>query len=245
MKKKDIALQAVDCLKKRYPDAICSLTYTDALQLLIATRLSAQCTDARVNLVTPALFSRYPSLEAFAQADPEEVGEIIHSCGLYKTKARDIVAMAKMLRDEYGGVIPDTVEELTRLPGVGRKTANLVCGDIFGKPAVVADTHCIRITNLLGLSQGKNPLQVEKQLRAVLPMDRANDFCHRLVLHGRDVCVANRPKCDRCCMKDFCSFFQGDAPSDKAAIESKPASKSARKPASKKSAAKSSKSKAK
>lgn len=211
MKKKDIALQAVDCLKKRYPDAICSLTYTDALQLLIATRLSAQCTDARVNLVTPALFSRYPSLEAFAQADPEEVGEIIHSCGLYKTKARDIVAMAKMLRDEYGGVIPDTVEELTRLPGVGRKTANLVCGDIFGKPAVVADTHCIRISGRLGLTDSKDPYKVEMQLRKLLPPAESNAFCHRLVLFGRDICSARSPRCSACPLAGICQSCEADS----------------------------------
>ena len=152
MNKKQTALRAVEILKTVYPQGVCSLTYTDALQLLIATRLSAQCTDARVNMVTPALFQRYPTLEAFAQADPEEVGGYIRSCGLYKTKARDIVAMAQMLRDQYGGVVPDTVEELVKLPGVGRKTANLVSGDIYGKPGVVvADTHCIRISNRLGL----------------------------------------------------------------------------------------------
>ena len=146
MRKKEIALTAIERLKERYPDAVCSLTYRDPLQLFIATRLSAQCTDARVNLVTPALFKRYPTLDAFAEADPEEVGEYIRSCGLYKTKARDIVAMARMLRSDFGGQVPDTVEELTKLPGVGRKTANLVCGDIYGKPAVVTDTHCIPVS---------------------------------------------------------------------------------------------------
>ncbi len=139
---------------------------------------------------------------------------MIKTCGLFKTKARDIIAMSQMLIEEYQGVLPDTVEELTKLPGIGRKTANLIVGDIYHKPAVVCDTHCIRITNLLGLSKGKNPLQVEKQLREVLPMDRANDFCHRLVLHGRDVCVANRPKCERCCMKDFCSYAKGEITED-------------------------------
>lgn len=256
---KEKAVLAVDALEKEYPDAQCSLVYDPekAYELLISTRLSAQCTDARVNIVTKDLFQKYTSLQDFANAPIEEMEEMIKTCGLFKTKARDIIAMSQMLIKDYGGILPDTVEELTKLPGIGRKTANLIVGDIYHKPAVVCDTHCIRITNLLGLSQGKNPLQVEKQLRAVLPMDRANDFCHRLVLHGRDVCVANRPKCDRCCMKDFCSFFQGDAPSDKAATESNPASKSAcksasksackpaSKPASKKSAAKSSKSKAK
>ena len=244
---KEKAVLAVDALEKEYPDAQCSLVYDPekAYELLISTRLSAQCTDARVNIVTKDLFQKYTSLQDFANAPIEEMEEMIKTCGLFKTKARDIIAMSQMLIKDYGGILPDTVEELTKLPGIGRKTANLIVGDIYHKPAVVCDTHCIRITNLLGLSQGKNPLQVEKQLRAVLPMDRANDFCHRLVLHGRDVCVANRPKCDRCCMKDFCSFFQGDAPSDKAATESKLASKSASKPARKKSAAKSSKTKAK
>lgn len=204
MRKQDRARAAIDALKARYPDAICSLNADNPLQLLIATRLSAQCTDARVNLVTPALFQRYPTLDALADASPDEVGEYIRSCGLYKTKARDIVAMCRMLRDEYGGVIPDTVEELTKLPGVGRKTANLVCGDVYGKPAVVTDTHCIRITNRLGLSQGKDPYKVEMQLRAVLPPEESNDFCHRLVLFGRDICSARSPKCDECPLNTVC-----------------------------------------
>lgn len=206
MTKKQRALLAVEALKKEYPDAICSLTYTNPLQLLIATRLSAQCTDARVNLVTPALFARFPSLEDFAAASAEEIEPYIHSCGLYKTKARDIFAMTGVLKEQYGGQVPDTVEELTRLPGVGRKTANLVVGDIYHKPAVVTDTHCIRICGRLGLSEGKDPLKVEKQLRAVLPMEESNDFCHRLVLHGRAVCMARGPKCEACCMKDFCKY---------------------------------------
>ena len=205
MTKKQRAIAAVEGLKAVYPDAICSLTADDPLQLLIAVRLSAQCTDARVNLVTPALFARFPTLEDFATADAEEVGEYIRSCGLYKTKARDIVAMAVMLRDVYGGVIPDTVEELTKLPGVGRKTANLVCGDVYGKPAVVADTHCIRITGRLGLTDGtKDPYKVEMQLRKVLPPEESNNFCHRLVLFGRDTCSARSPKCGECPLKDIC-----------------------------------------
>lgn len=198
------ALLAVERLKERYPDAICSLTYVEPLQLLIATRLAAQCTDARVNLVTPALFARYPDLDAFAAADPEEVGTYIHSCGLYKTKARDIVAMARKLKDEYGGVVPDTVEELIKLPGVGRKTANLVCGDIYGKPAVVTDTHCIRIANRLGLVDVKDPYKVETALRELLPPEDSNDFCHRLVLFGRDVCSARSPRCGDCPFADVC-----------------------------------------
>ena len=208
MTEKQRAVLAVEALKKEYPDAICSLTYTEPLQLLIATRLSAQCTDARVNMVTPALFERFPTLNAFCDGPVEDIEEIIRSCGLYKTKARDIYAMCNKLRSDYNGVVPDTVEELTKLPGVGRKTANLVVGDIYHKPAVVTDTHCIRICGRLGLSEGKDPLKVEKQLRAVLPMDEANDFCHRLVLHGRAVCDARKPKCEICCMREFCKYAQ-------------------------------------
>ena len=205
MTKKQRAIAAVEGLKAVYPNAICSLTADNPLQLLIATRLSAQCTDARVNLVTPALFARFPTLDSLAEADPEEVGEYIRSCGLYKTKAKDTVAMCRMLRDVYGGVIPDTVEELTKLPGVGRKTANLVCGDVYGKPAVVADTHCIRITGRLGLTDGsKDPYKVEMQLRKVLPPEESNDFCHRLVLFGRDTCSARAPKCETCPLKEIC-----------------------------------------
>lgn len=208
MRKKEIALTAIERLKERYPDAVCSLTYRDPLQLLIATRLSAQCTDARVNLVTPALFKRYPTLDAFAEADPEEVGECIRSCGLYKTKARDIVAMARMLRSNFGGQVPDTVEELTKLPGVGRKTANLVCGDIYGKPAVVTDTHCIRIANRLGLVDTKDPYKVEVALRKLLPPEESNDFCHRLVLFGREICSARSPVCGRCPLQDCCAHYR-------------------------------------
>ena len=205
MTKKQRAIAAVEGLKALYPEAICSLTADNPLQLLIAVRLSAQCTDARVNLVTPALFARFPTLDSLADADPEEVGEYIRSCGLYKTKAKDIVMMCRMLRDVYGGEIPDTVEELTKLPGVGRKTANLVCGDVYGKPAVVADTHCIRITGRLGLTDGtKDPYKVEMQLRKVLPPDESNDFCHRLVLFGRDICSARSPKCGECPLNEVC-----------------------------------------
>lgn len=208
MTKKQRAVLAVEALKKEYPDALCSLTYTNPLQLLIATRLSAQCTDARVNLVTPALFERFPTLDAFCEGPVEDIENIIRSCGLYKTKARDIFAMTNKLREEYNGIVPDTVEELTKLPGVGRKTANLVVGDIYHKPAVVTDTHCIRICGRLGLSEGKDPFKVEKQLREVLPMDEANNFCHRLVLHGRAVCEARNAKCEQCCMADFCKYAE-------------------------------------
>lgn len=205
MTKKQRAVLAVEALKTLYPDAVCSLNADNPLQLLIATRLSAQCTDARVNMVTPALFARFPTLEDFAAATPDEVGEYIRSCGLYKTKAKDIVAACVMLRDVYGGVMPDTVEELTKLPGIGRKTANLMCGDVFGKPAVVADTHCIRITGRLGLTDGsKDPYKVEMQLKKVLPPEESNNFCHRIVHFGRDICTARSPKCGECPLAEFC-----------------------------------------
>ena len=204
MTKKQRAAFCVAALKQEYPDALCSLEYTDPLQLLIATRLSAQCTDARVNLVTPALFAAYPTLEDFCNAKVEDVETYIHSCGFFRAKARDIVGMAQKLRDDFGGVVPDTVEALTTLPGVGRKTANLIVGDIYHKPAVVADTHLIRITNLLGLVDTKDPKKVEFALRDLLDPAESNDFCHRCVLHGRAVCVARRPQCDVCCMKAYC-----------------------------------------
>ena len=205
MTKKERARIAVERLKERYPMAECSLEAVDAFQLLVATRLSAQCTDARVNLVTPALFKRFPDVEAFAEATAEEIEPYIRSCGLYKTKARDLAAMARILRDEHGSRVPDTVEALTTLPGVGRKTANLICGDVYGMPgAVVTDTHCIRITNRLGLSQGTDPRRVEDQLRRLLPPEESNDFCHRIVLFGREVCTARAPKCDVCPFNDCC-----------------------------------------
>ena len=208
MTKKEKALLAVEALKKEYPDAICSLTADDPLQLLIATRLSAQCTDARVNLVTPSLFEKYPSLDAFCEAQIEDVEELIHSCGFYRAKAKDIVGMCNKIRDEFDGKVPDTIEKLTSLPGVGRKTANLIMGDVYKKPAVVADTHLIRITNLLGLVATKDPHKVELELKKLLPPDESNDFCHRCVLHGRAVCVARRPDCVNCCMKSFCKSFK-------------------------------------
>ena len=204
MTKKQRAALCVAALKEEYPDALCSLKYTDPLQLLIATRLSAQCTDARVNQVTPALFTAYPTLDAFCEAKVEDVEEYIHSCGFFRAKARDIVGMAQKVRDEIAGVVPDTVEALTTQPGVGRKTANLIVGDIYHKPAVVADTHLIRITNLLGLVDTKDPKKVEFRLRDLLDPAESNDFCHRCVLHGRAVCVARRPQCDSCCMKPYC-----------------------------------------
>ena len=204
MTKKELALRCVEALKAEYPGAVCSLEYQDPLQLLIATRLSAQCTDARVNLVTPALFARFPTLEAFCEGTEEEIGELIRSCGFYNSKSKDILAACRMIRDEFGGRVPDTIEDLTRLPGVGRKTANLVVGDIYGKPAVVTDTHCIRIAGRIGLTKNTVPVKVEDDLRAVLPPEESNDFCHRLVLHGRAVCTARKAYCDKCCLRDFC-----------------------------------------
>ena len=204
MTKKQRAISAVEALKKEYPEAICSLNYKDEFQLLAATRLSAQCTDARVNIVTPALFEKYPTVEAFAEAEVADVEELIRSCGFYRTKAKDLVEMAKKIISDFGGKVPDNIEDLTSLPGVGRKTANLICGDIFGKPAVVADTHLIRISNLLGLVETKDPFKVEMQLKELLPAEESNDFCHRCVLHGRAVCIARRPDCENCCMAGFC-----------------------------------------
>ena len=204
MTKIEIALAAVQALKEEYPDAKCSLDYQTPLQLLIATRLSAQCTDARVNMVTPALFERFPDAESFARADASEVAPYIQSCGLYKTKSRDIVAMAKMIMEDFGGEVPDNIPDLTKLPGVGRKTANLICGDVYGKPAVVVDTHCIRITTKLGLHKETDQKKIEDALRRLLPPEESNDFCHRLVLHGRAVCTARSPKCADCCMNTFC-----------------------------------------
>lgn len=207
MDSKQRALLAVEALKKEYPSAVCSLVYEEPLQLLIATRLAAQCTDARVNIVTPALFERFKTAEDFAKAEVSEIEEYIHSCGLYKTKARDISAMCRTLISDFGGVVPDTVEQLVKLPGVGRKTANLVVGDIFGKPAVVVDTHCIRISSRLGFHSIKDAAKIEKILRELLPPEESSDFCHRLVLHGRAVCKARKPKCSECCMKDFCEYY--------------------------------------
>ena len=206
MTKKQKAALAVERLKEEYPDAICSLDSKSDFELLVAVRLSAQCTDARVNTVTPILFEKYKTIEDFAAADVADVEEIVRPCGFFRTKAKDIVAMANEILERFGGKVPDNIEDLTSLPGVGRKTANLICGDIYGKPAVVADTHLIRISNLLGLADSKDPYKVEMQLKKILPPEESNDFCHRCVLHGRAVCIARRPKCDECCMADFCSF---------------------------------------
>lgn len=204
MTKKQIALKAVEALKKEYPDGICSLLADNPLELLIATRLSAQCTDARVNLVTPALFEKYKTVEDYAAADADDIAEIIHSCGFFRQKSKDIVGMAQKIISNFGGKVPDNIEDLTSLPGVGRKTANLICGDVYGKPAVVADTHLIRISNRLGLVETKDPYKVEIELKKLLPPEESNDYCHRNVLHGRAVCDARKPRCEICTMNEFC-----------------------------------------
>ncbi len=204
LEKKERALRCIDALKLEYPDAICTIDYEKDYELLFSTRLAAQCTDARVNIVTKTLYKKYPSLEAFAEADIPELENDLRPTGFFRMKARDLKAAARVLLDDYGGKVPDSMEELLKIPGVGRKTANLVLGDIFGKPSYVCDTHCIRITNLLGLTEGKDPAKVEVQLRELLPPDEAGAFCHRLVLHGRAVCVARRPNCAACCMRDYC-----------------------------------------
>ena len=198
----------LDILALRYPDAPCALHYGKDYELMIAVRLSAQCTDARVNLVTPALFAAYPTLEAMAAADISVVENLVHSCGFYKHKARDIVLACQMLLKDYGGKVPGTMEELLRLPGVGRKTANLLLGDLYGAPgSVVCDTHCIRICGRLGLSTGKDPEKVEQQLRKILPPEESSDFCHRIVLFGRDCCTARNPKCGECPLRPWCCEF--------------------------------------
>ena len=200
----------IEVLKKRYPEAPCALHYSKDYELMIAVRLSAQCTDARVNLVTPALFAAYPTLEAMAAADITDVENYVHSCGFYKHKARDIVLGCQMLLTDYEGKVPDTMEKLLRIPGVGRKTANLLLGDLYAVPgSVVCDTHCMRICERLGLSKGREPEKVEKQLRAILPPEESSDFCHRIVLFGRDICTARNPQCSQCPLSPFCRHISG------------------------------------
>ena len=200
----------IDIMKELYPDPQCALHYDKDYELMIAVRLSAQCTDARVNLVTPELFREFPTLDSLAQADVTRIEELVHSCGFYKHKARDIVLACQMLRDRYDGKVPGTMEELLTLPGVGRKTANLLLGDLYKTPgSVVCDTHCIRIANRLGLAQGKEPEKVERQLRAILPPEESSDFCHRIVLHGRALCTARAPKCGVCPLAPYCTYFTG------------------------------------
>lgn len=211
MKSKQEVAAIIDGLKELYPDALCSLEYGKDYELLFSVRLAAQCTDARVNQVTPALFARFPSLEAFAEATEEEVGEYVRSCGFWRAKARDIVAAARMLLADFGGRVPDNMEELLRLPGVGRKTANLILGDVYGREGYVCDTHCIRITGRLGLTDGsKDPLKVERQLRGCIPPEESSDFCHRMVLHGRALCMARKPDCGHCPLLPLCDFGRGE-----------------------------------
>lgn len=204
MTKKQRAEQAVELLEKEYPDAQCSLVAGNAFELLVAVRLSAQCTDARVNIVTPALFEAYKTLDDYCNADIKDVENFIRSCGFYHDKAKSIIGMAKAVRDNFGGVVPDTIEKLITLPGVGRKTANLIVGDVYGKDSVVVDTHCIRITNRIGLVQGKDPGKIESELRKILPLDKSGDFCHRLVIHGRAVCSARKADCEKCVLNEIC-----------------------------------------
>ena len=207
-------LAIIEELKRLYPQGICSLNYPKPYELLFSVRLAAQCTDERVNQVTPALFARYPTLESLAEADVSEVETYIHSTGFFRAKARDIVAASRMMVEEFGGRVPDNMEDLLKLPGVGRKTANLILGDVYHTPGVVvADTHCIRISGKLGLTDGtKDPAKVEAQLRAILPPEESNDFCHRLVLHGRAVCIARRPQCQDCVLRPWCDHFIKNSP---------------------------------
>lgn len=205
----DDLAQILSVLRERYPDALCALQYQKDYELMIAVRLSAQCTDKRVNEIAPALFARFPTLECFAEATPEEVEPYVRSCGFFRQKAKDIVAACQALRDRFGGRVPDSMDELLTIPGVGRKTANLLLGDLYGQPAVVCDTHCIRIANRLGLAKGKEPEKVERQLRAILPPEESSAFCHRIVLFGRDVCTARSPHCADCPLRPFCREFRG------------------------------------
>lgn len=204
MTKKERALNAIEVLKKEYPEAICSLNSSNPFELLVAVRLSAQCTDARVNIVTPALFEKYKTLDDYCNADVKDIEKIIHSCGFYKSKAESIIDMAKGVRDRFGGTVPDNIEDLTTLNGVGRKTANLIVGDVYGKESIVVDTHMIRIANRIGLVTEKDPKKIEFALKKIVPANEGSDFCHRIVLFGRDICSARKPKCDICPMEFNC-----------------------------------------
>lgn len=206
MRKKQLALEVIERLKKEYPDAGCTLDYNEAWKLLVSVRLAAQCTDARVNVVVEKLYEKFPDVNALAEADVAEIEKLVHPCGLGNSKARDISGCMKMLRDEYGGKVPDDFDELMKLPGVGRKSANLIMGDVFGKPAIVTDTHCIRLCNRIGLVDGiKEPKKVEMALWKIVPPEEGSDLCHRFVYHGREVCTARTtPYCDKCCLKDIC-----------------------------------------
>lgn len=206
MNKQELALEIIERLKKEYPDAECSLEYDQAWKLLVSVRLAAQCTDARVNVVVEDLYAKYPDVNALAEATEDEIEAIVRPCGLGRSKARDISACMKILRDRYDGKVPGDFDALLKLPGVGRKSANLIMGDVFGKPAIVTDTHCIRLTNRMGLVDGiKEPAKVEKALWKIIPPEEGSDFCHRLVYHGRDVCTARtKPYCDKCCLNDIC-----------------------------------------
>lgn len=206
----DKVTSILETLKEMFPEAPCALHFGKDYELMIAVRLSAQCTDARVNMITPALFEAYPTLEAFAEANISDVEEIVHSCGFYRQKAKDIVLACQMLLRDYGGKVPDKMEELLKLPGVGRKTANLLLGDLYGQEGYVCDTHCIRISEKLGLTKGKDPLKVEMQLRKVIPPEESSAYCHRIVLHGRNLCTARKPKCSQCPLAPYCSFFTGE-----------------------------------
>ena len=206
-KKKALALEVIARLKKEYPETHCTLAYDKAWQLLVSVRLAAQCTDKRVDMVTPLLYEKFPTAAALAEAPVDEIEEIVRPCGLGPSKARDISACMRTLHEKYGDTVPDTFEELLALPGVGRKSANLIMGDVFGKPAIVTDTHCIRLTNLIGMVDGvKEPAKVERELWKIVPPEEGNDLCHRFVLHGRAVCVARRPRCADCCLKDICRY---------------------------------------
>ena len=206
MDKKELTLEIIERLKKEYPDAGCTLDYNEAWKLLVSVRLAAQCTDARVNVVVEKLYEKFPDIPSLASAEVDEIEEIVRPCGLGRSKARDISACMKMIQEEYGGNVPDDFNALLKLPGVGRKSANLIMGDVFGKPAIVTDTHCIRLTNRIGLVDGiKEPKKVEMALWKIIPPEEGSDFCHRLVFHGRDVCTARtKPYCDRCCLADIC-----------------------------------------